>query len=361
MKFHFLSIVFLVAMIKVLPVMGLTILVTSENPIKLTAVKEAFEEAYSDETIIINSCPATSGVAEQPVGEEGERGALMRLVNAHKELVEKVDYTVSVENFIEKRSSWQDRAVVLLRHELSGKQMRAYSAATMIPSDFVEMALANRITVGEVIHQHYPERNINAKDWHSEKEFGGLSRKELIKQAVFKALHAEEIAAIKHEVALHPDFPKKGILFQDFSPVMRHPDAFKSCIKLLAKRAEHNGIDVVVGLESRGFILGAALAYELGVAFVPIRKAGKTPGKVIEVAYEKEYGFDRFALAEGAIQENQRVLIVDDLIATGGSAKAAVDLIDRVKGIAVEFNSLLQIPELEGAKKLGIPAFNLID
>ncbi|MCB1111174.1 MAG: adenine phosphoribosyltransferase [Chlamydiales bacterium] len=344
------------------PLLGLNVLVASESAIKCAAVKEAFCEAFPTEEIIVTPCAVSSGVPEQPVGhDEGLKGAATRLSNIPQEDAAPADYVVAIENYIYQDHEWKDCAVVLVQCLSMDEVHFSTTASTEIPSHIVTKALAAQTTVGETVSRLYAERAIDKNDWHRDPQFGGHSRKELIKDAIFKNLHRDEIREIKEQIVMYPDYPKEGILFQDFMPVMRNPSTFKSAIHLLAERAKNKEIDVVVGLESRGFIVGGALAYELGVAFVPIRKAGKTPGKVIEVTYEKEYGTDSFALAEGAILQGQRVLIVDDLIATGGSARAAVDLIMRAGGIPVEFNSLLEIPALEGAKSLGIPTFNLID
>src|SRR5690606_5255177 len=127
------------------------------------------------------------------------------------------------------------------------------------------------------------------------------------------------------------------------------------------KHCKRLNIEKIVGLESRGFILGAALAHELHIGFVPMRKAGKMPGEVFEASYEKEYGVDTFVLSKQALLPRQRVLIIDDLIATGGSAKAAIDLVHLAQGEVVEFVSLLEIPSLKGRSKLHVPSFNLLD
>lgn len=177
----------------------------------------------------------------------------------------------------------------------------------------------------------------------------------------FKTLHKADIALLKSQIALYPDFPKPGILFEDFFPLCSNEKAFKLCIDLLAERYKTQNIDVIVGLESRGFILGSALAYKLGVAFVPIRKPGKLPGLTYSVSYEKEYGLDTLTISKTALKKNQRVLIIDDLIATGGTAKAGIELVTLAGGIPVEFASILEVKELGGRKKLSIPSFNLLD
>jgi adenine phosphoribosyltransferase len=177
----------------------------------------------------------------------------------------------------------------------------------------------------------------------------------------FKSLHLDKINYLRNKIETFKNFPKPGILFQDFSPILKDRKAFQVCIDLLADRYSQKPLDAVVGLESRGFILGAALAYKLGIAFIPVRKAGKIPGDVFSVSYEKEYGKDAFCIAKDVIKKDQNILIVDDLIATGGSAKAAIDLVRKAKGKPFEFVTLLEIKELQGRKKLNVPTFNLID
>lgn len=194
-------------------------------------------------------------------------------------------------------------------------------------------------------HETFLEKNHN--DWNGSE--------------IFKAIHANEIQSLKTKINVYKDFPKKGILFQDFSPILWHSESFQICINLFYEFYNQRGIEAVVGLESRGFIIGAALAYKLGVSFIPVRKAGKIPGAVYTVDYEKEYGMDSFCIAMDALNPDQNVLIIDDLIATGGSAIAAIELVKLAGGNPVEFASILEIKELRGRQKLNIPSFNLID
>lgn len=177
----------------------------------------------------------------------------------------------------------------------------------------------------------------------------------------FKAQHIDEISLLKKHLVSFANFPKPGITFVDFLPIFADPEAFHLCIELLYERYKTCAIDVVVGLESRGFLIGAALAHRLGVGFVPIRKAGKRPGASYSVSYTKEYGTDTLEISQTALKENQRILIVDDLIATGGSACAAITLVEKTGAIPIEFVSLLEIKELADKASLPINRFNLID
>lgn len=182
-----------------------------------------------------------------------------------------------------------------------------------------------------------------------------------ISDALYKSLHKDDIVYLKGQIALYKDFPKQGILFEDFTPILANEKAFQKCVNLFYERYKSKNIEAVAGLESRGFILGAALAYKLGVSFIPIRKPGKTPGPTYSVNYQKEYGSDTLVISQSAVKPNQRVLIIDDLIATGGSALAAIELINLADAHPVEFASLLEVKGLNGREKLGISSFNLLD
>ena len=149
-----------------------------------------------------------------------------------------------------------------------------------------------------------------------------------------------------------PDFPIKGILFRDITTLLQNPQAFRQVIDTLAQKYVGQQIDKVVAIESRGFILGAPLAYRLGAGFVPIRKPGKLPAETIRVDYSLEYGTNSLEIHVDAITPGQRILIADDLLATGGSAKAAVDLVERLGGIVIGLAFLIELEELNGIKKL---------
>ncbi len=142
-----------------------------------------------------------------------------------------------------------------------------------------------------------------------------------------------------------PDFPKKGILFYDLMPLFGSREAFPKLVEHLAEPYRGKGITRVVGIEARGFILAAPVAQLLGAGFVPVRKKGKLPGQVREFSYDLEYGQDTIAMQEGALSKGERVLLVDDLLATGGTARAALGLIRLLGG---EVEELLFVAELEG-------------
>lgn len=158
-----------------------------------------------------------------------------------------------------------------------------------------------------------------------------------------------------------PDFPKKGIVFKDITTLLKDPVAFKCAIDQIGCRFSGRDIDLVVGMESRGFIIGAPLAYNLGAGFVPVRKEGKLPATCIKEEYALEYGTSVLEIHQDAIQPGQRVLLVDDLLATGGTMKATVDLVERLGGKPVGIAFLIELTFLNGRSRLeGYEVFSLI-
>lgn len=158
-----------------------------------------------------------------------------------------------------------------------------------------------------------------------------------------------------------PDFPKKGILFKDITPLLRDHAAFSRVIDALAECHKNDRVDAVAAVESRGFIFGAALALRLGAGFVPIRKPGKLPYDTIDQSYSLEYGTDTIQMHSDAIGKGHRVLIVDDLLATGGTAAAAVALVSRQGAVVVGASFVIELAFLSGRDKLGkVPVFALI-
>jgi adenine phosphoribosyltransferase len=157
------------------------------------------------------------------------------------------------------------------------------------------------------------------------------------------------------------DFPTEGILFKDITTLLKDGPSFRYVIETLAKRYTTAGIDIVVGIESRGFILAAPLAQQLGAGFVPVRKLGKLPAKTVHVEYELEYGRSALAIHEDAVQRNQRVLIVDDVLATGGTMAATIRLVEQLDGKVAGIAFLLELAFLKGREKLGgYPAESLL-
>ena len=149
------------------------------------------------------------------------------------------------------------------------------------------------------------------------------------------------------------DFPTEGILFKDITTLLKDGAAFRAVIDALAKRYTTSGVDVVVGIESRGFIFAGALAHQLNAGFVPVRKLGKLPAKTVQIEYELEYGRSALAIHEDAIAHGQRVLIVDDVLATGGTMAATIRLVEQLGGKVAGVAFLLELAFLEGRQKLG--------
>ena len=157
---------------------------------------------------------------------------------------------------------------------------------------------------------------------------------------------------LKQHIRSVPDFPKAGILFYDITTLLRDPAGFKTTIELLSTPYVDQGIDAVVGIESRGFILGAAVAERIGAGFIPIRKPGKLPAKALKETYDLEYGKDALEIHEDAVAEGQRILIVDDVLATGGTAAAAVQLVRKLGGQLHGLTFLIELLFLNGKQKI---------
>jgi adenine phosphoribosyltransferase len=158
-----------------------------------------------------------------------------------------------------------------------------------------------------------------------------------------------------------PGFPKPGILFRDITTLLKDKQAFRSCVNTLAQNYKNKKIDAVVAVEARGFILGGAIAHKLGAGFVPVRKKGKLPYKTASVTYELEYGTDTLEMHEDALNPGDKVLIVDDLLATGGTVKAVTDLVKQRQAKIIGIAFLIELTELKGKDKLkGYPVYSLI-
>jgi adenine phosphoribosyltransferase len=158
-----------------------------------------------------------------------------------------------------------------------------------------------------------------------------------------------------------PDFPKRGIVFKDIMPLLADPESLRDTVEQLAEFAEPRKPDLILGAEARGFILGAALAYRLGCGFVAARKPGKLPWRTISAKYALEYGFDALELHADAIKPGARVLVHDDLLATGGTARAKVDLVEQLGGTVVGLAFVIELEFLQGREKLaGYDVFSLV-
>ncbi|KAI3627672.1 adenine phosphoribosyltransferase [Malassezia furfur] len=182
-----------------------------------------------------------------------------------------------------------------------------------------------------------------------------------------------DVELLKSRFEYHQDWPKKGILFCDILPALRDPISFELLLTnimshiftvtlpRLAESAKDPRIHYVVGLDARGFLLGPSIAQRLGAGFVPVRKKGKLPGDCAQATFQKEYGEDVFEMQRGAMPAGSNVLVIDDLIATGGSAKAAGDLVKQLGANTVEYIFVVSIPFLKGAEKLDAPEYHLVE
>jgi adenine phosphoribosyltransferase len=149
-----------------------------------------------------------------------------------------------------------------------------------------------------------------------------------------------------------PDFPKKGIIFKDITTLLKNPHALRRTVDLLAEKYKDEYVDQVIGIESRGFIFGTALAYHLGTGFIPVRKPGKLPAVTERITYDLEYGTDSLEIHKDALEPGQRILIVDDLLATGGTAAAVAHLVEKLQGTVAGLGFVIELAFLNGRDKL---------
>jgi adenine phosphoribosyltransferase len=175
---------------------------------------------------------------------------------------------------------------------------------------------------------------------------------------------AQQLELIKNSIKSIPDYPKPGILFRDVTSLLEDPKAYAASISLLVERYRNKGITKVVGTEARGFLFGAPVALGLGLGFVPVRKPGKLPRETFSEAYELEYGTDRLELHKDAIQPGDVVLVVDDLLATGGTLEATIKLIRRAGGEVKDAAFIINLFDLAGEarlKALGVDSYSLVN
>lgn len=174
----------------------------------------------------------------------------------------------------------------------------------------------------------------------------------------------EKHALIYNSIKSIPDYPKPGILFRDVTSLMENPAAYRATMQVLVEQYKNRGITKVIGTEARGFLFGAPLALELGVGFVPVRKPGKLPREVIGESYELEYGQDTLEIHIDAISSADKVLLVDDLLATGGTIEATTKLVRRLGGVVEDAAFVINLPDIGGEarlKGLGLNVFSICD
>jgi adenine phosphoribosyltransferase len=175
-------------------------------------------------------------------------------------------------------------------------------------------------------------------------------------------MHIDTVEYVRKAIRSVPDWPKSGVVFRDITPVLQDPRTFRVLIDMFVYRYMRQRLDLVAGIDARGFILGAVLAYELNLGFVPVRKKGKLPFNTLAEEYSLEYGNATVEMHTDAVKPGQRVLLIDDLIATGGTMMAAAKLLQRLGANVVEAAAIIDLPELQGSKILkdtGMPVFTV--
>lgn len=166
---------------------------------------------------------------------------------------------------------------------------------------------------------------------------------------------------LKQYIRNIPDFPKKGILFRDITTLLSNKDRFREVIDVLYERYKDKNIDAVAAIDSRGFIFGGALAYKLGTAMTIVRKKGKLPYKTLKATYSLEYGEDTLEIHEDAFKPGARVLLIDDLLATGGTMGAVIDLVEKLKGRIIEIAFIIELSDLNGRSRLkDLPVYSMV-
>jgi adenine phosphoribosyltransferase len=165
---------------------------------------------------------------------------------------------------------------------------------------------------------------------------------------------------LKKHIRAIPDFPKPGILFYDISTLLAHPEAWRATVETLAEAIRPHRPDLLVGIESRGFLVAAPLAYAIGCGFAMVRKKGKLPGATARYSYDLEYGTDTIEIQEDAISSGQRVIIVDDLLATGGTMEAAIALVQRQGGTVTAAACIIELAFLDGRRRIGVPLTSMV-
>lgn len=167
---------------------------------------------------------------------------------------------------------------------------------------------------------------------------------------------------LKQTIRSINNWPIQGVIFRDLTTLMQDPEAFRESCDILYERYKMKGIDKIVGIDARGFVFGAVLAYKMGIGFVPVRKKGKLPCKTIQETYDLEYGSDTLEIHEDAIKQGEKVVIVDDLIATGGTVGATVRLLEKLGAHLIECAFVVELPELNGRAKIpGVKVFAITE
>lgn len=185
----------------------------------------------------------------------------------------------------------------------------------------------------------------------------------MTQQTSYLPLTRDKVDWIKSTIRDIPDFPKPGIIFKDMTTLLKNAEAFQYVIDVLSEKFAKSNVKYVVGIESRGFILGAAIAHKLGIGFIPVRKPGKLPHKVEKAVYELEYGTDTLEIHVDAVERGDRVVVIDDLLATGGTAEASLRLLKAIGAEVAGLGFVVELSFLKGRAKLpsGVEVFSIVD
>lgn len=348
--------------------------ICSQSRVKINAVGDAFHLLFPDREIELVAVKAESEIADQPVSLEwGRMGAQNRLRNARAKTLERdsgvfvPDYWVSIENFIAPDraigTKWFDQAVVLVQkgNEAPVEDLSRpvfFDAAFAIEAKnrgslgVISPVSGFAVTIGKLISEQEGGR-IASDNWQGLPEFGGVSRRSLLAEATVNAI-------VKTAIASVPDFPKSGINFLDVSPLLDQPELSDAVVNLIADHFRDQKIDLIAGLDARGFIFGSLIAQRMKLPFVMVRKQGKLPRPTHSETYDTEYSASNTIEISASRIEGKRVLLVDDLLATGGTLRAAENLFFKAGASEVFSTCLIELVDLKGVEKLAGPFWSLL-
>jgi adenine phosphoribosyltransferase len=327
------------------------IALASTSSLKLRAVSDAFPAAE------IYAFPADSRVSNQPRSRaETLNGAQNRLNSVKSEQSSGIDLWVSIENgvfeYIHGSRVFVDQACVLIEFK-SGKRLELWSEAVNVPQEIVAEADNRGITIGQVLVEM--KEIEDASDPHVWLGKNPAKSRRNILANVMKFRQSDRVEIVRQKLQVYENFPRPNITFYDVLPALSDPLSFGFIVQVLIEKFKQmiwpvyddKEKDLVfIGLESRGFLLAPAIAYELKAALGVIRKQNKLPGKKRTVTYKKEYGEDIFEISEDTIHANSQVVLVDDLVATGGSLKAARQLVEECGGKVVGILAIVDLFDL---------------
>jgi adenine phosphoribosyltransferase len=366
---------------------SLRILIASTSPVKVQAITEYYTNRKIQVEITTQSTSHLN-LPAQPIGDSIAKCANLRLDSICQHEGDKYDIYVAIENGLHIDHYADVCVIAVIMHGIrftivptNGHESLIY----ILPADYNNYC---NQTIRQKIWQHncvvlgfqttfgdyLVSKGItsNGNDWFQDYNPMNPSRLQQI-QSVYTEVHTRYCKSfdwqqlIKSQYQEYDNFPIQGVTFQDVFPVFANGTLVLRLVELLANRYEYNGIDYIVGLESRGFYLGGLLAHELSrrqdfhpVGFIPVRKAGKLPGETLKATYTKEYGTDTFEMSVTAIPKDSRVVIIDDLIASGGSLKATKELVEHMGGIIVDCCVLTEVKELRNQAQLNVGQYTVL-